>query len=140
MSNQLINQLKRHEGVKLKPYKCSAGKLTIGVGKNIEDNGITLEEAEYLLQNDIAEARSQLLNSFPWMSTLNDARISAMINFTFNVGIGTVKKFKNALEHLKNREFDEAATEMLNSRWSEQVGARSKEIADQIRTGKWEIM
>jgi lysozyme len=140
MSNQLINQLKRHEGVKLKPYKCSAGKLTIGVGKNIEDNGITLEEAEYLLQNDIAEARSQLLNSFPWMSTLNDARISAMINFTFNVGIGTVKKFKNALEHLKNREFDEAATEMLNSRWSEQVGARSKEIADQIRTGKWKIM
>ena len=140
MSNQLINQLKRHEGVKLKPYKCSAGKLTIGVGKNIEDNGITLEEAEYLLQNDIAEAKSQLLNSFPWMSTLNDARISAMINFTFNVGIGTVKKFKNALEHLKNREFDEAATEMLNSRWSEQVGARSKEIADQIRTGKWKIM
>ncbi len=140
MSNQLINQLKRHEGVKLKPYKCSAGKLTIGVGKNIEDNGITLEEAEYLLQNDIAEARSQLLNSFPWMSTLNDARISAMINFTFNVGIGTVKKFKNALEHLKNREFDEAATEMLDSRWSEQVGARSKEITDQIRTGKWKIM
>lgn len=140
MSNQLINQLKRHEGVKLKPYKCSAGKLTIGVGKNIEDNGITLEEAEYLLQNDIAEARSQLLNSFPWMGDFNDARISAMINFTFNVGIGTVKKFEKALTAMQEGNFELAADEMLNSRWSEQVGARSKEITDQIRTGKWKIM
>lgn len=135
--NKLIEQLKIHEGVKLKPYKCSAGKLTIGVGKNIEDNGITLEEAEYLLQNDIAEARSQLLNSFPWMGELNDARISAMINFTFNVGIGTVKKFENTLSYMQSGEWDKAADEMMDSRWARQVGNRAIEVTEQIRTGKW---
>jgi lysozyme len=135
--NKLIEQLKIHEGVKLKPYKCSAGKLTIGVGKNIEDNGITLEEAEYLLQNDIAEARSQLLHAFPWMVDFNDARISAMINFTFNVGIGTVKKFENTLAYMQSGEWDKAADEMMDSRWARQVGNRAIEVTDQIRTGKW---
>jgi len=135
--NKLIEQLKIHEGVKLKPYKCSAGKLTIGVGKNIEDNGITLEEAEYLLQNDIAEARSQLLHAFPWMDDFNDARISAMINFTFNVGIGTVKKFENTLAYMQSGEWDKAADEMMDSRWARQVGNRAIEVTEQIRTGKW---
>ena len=137
--NKLIEQLKIHEGVKLKPYKCTAGKLTIGVGKNIEDNGITLEEAEYLLQNDIAEARSQLLHAFPWVGELNDARISAMINFTFNVGIGTVKKFENTLSYMQSGEWDKAADEMMDSRWARQVGNRAIEVTEQIRTGKWNI-
>ena len=135
--NKLIEQLKIHEGVKLKPYKCSAGKLTIGVGKNIEDNGITLEEAEYLLQNDIVEARSQLLHAFPWMGDFNDARISAMINFTFNVGIGTVKKFENTLAYMQSGDWDKAADEMMDSRWARQVGNRAVEVTEQIRTGKW---
>ena len=135
--NKLIEQLKIHEGVKLKPYKCSAGKLTIGVGKNIEDNGITLEEAEYLLQNDIAEATRQLLHAFPWMGEFNDARISAMINFTFNVGIGTVKKFEKALTAMQEGNFELAADEMMDSRWARQVGNRAVEVTEQIRTGKW---
>jgi lysozyme len=140
MSNLLIQQLKRHEGMKLKPYKCTAGKLTIGIGRNLDDVGISEDEAETLLHHDIIEATNQLLSAFPWMGSLNDARIGAMINFTFNVGIGTVKKFKITLEHLKNNAFEEAATEMLTSRWSEQVGARSIEITDQIRTGRWKII
>ena len=135
--NKLIEQLKVHEGVKLKPYKCSAGKLTIGVGRNIQDNGITMEEAEYFLQNDIAEARSQLLHAFPWMGDFNDARISAMINFTFNVGIGTVKKFENTLSYMQSGEWNKAADEMMDSRWARQVGNRAIEVTEQIRTGKW---
>jgi lysozyme len=135
--NKLIEQLKIHEGMKLKPYKCTAGKLTIGIGRNLEDVGITMEEAEYFLQNDIAEARSQLLHAFPWMGELNDARISAMINFTFNVGIGTVKKFENTLSYMQSGEWDKAADEMMDSRWARQVGNRAIEVTEQIRTGKW---
>lgn len=137
--NKLIEQLKRHEGIKLKPYKCIANKLTIGVGRNLEDVGISEEEAEYLLQNDIAEARHQLLTAFPWMGELNDARISAMINFTFNVGIGTVKKFEKALAALKEKNYDEAANQMMKSVWAIQVKGRAKEITEQIRTGEWSI-
>lgn len=137
MSNKLVTQLKRHEGMKLKPYLCTAKKLTIGIGRNLEDVGISEDEAETLLRHDIMEATNQLLNAFPWMSKFSDARIAAMINFTFNVGIGTVKSFKNTLEYLKHEEWAAAADEMLDSKWAEQVGNRAVEITEQIRTGKW---
>ena len=135
--NKLIEQLKIHEGMKLKPYKCTAGKLTIGIGRNLEDVGISEDEANMLLRHDIHEATSQLLHAFPWMGEFNDARISAMINFTFNVGIGTVKKFENTLSYMQSGEWDKAADEMMDSRWARQVGNRAIEVTDQIRTGKW---
>ena len=123
--------------MKLKPYKCTAGKLTIGIGRNLDDVGISEEEAEMLLKNDIYEATNQLLNAFPWMATFSDVRISAMINFTFNVGIGTVRKFSNTIEYLKNEDWEAAADEMMDSKWAEQVGDRAIQITEQIRTGRW---
>lgn len=135
--NKLIEQLKIHEGMKLKPYKCTAGKLTIGIGRNLEDVGISEDEANMLLRHDIQEATRQLLHAFPWMGEFNDARISAMINFTFNVGIGTVKKFENTLSYMQSGEWDKAADEMMDSRWARQVGNRAIEVTEQIRTGKW---
>jgi lysozyme len=135
--NPLINQLKRHEGLRLKPYRCTSGKLSIGIGRNLDDIGISEAEAEALLRHDIIEATKQLLNAFPWMSNLNDARIGAMLNFTFNVGIGTVKKFKNTLAFMKCGDYDAAGDEMMDSKWARQVGNRATEITDQIRSGKW---
>ena len=135
--NKLIEQLKIHEGMKLKPYLCTSKKLTIGIGRNLDDVGISKEEAEMLLKNDIYEATNQLLNAFPWMATFSDVRISAMINFTFNVGIGTVRKFSNTIEYLKNEDWEAAADEMMDSKWAEQVGDRAIQITEQIRTGKW---
>ena len=97
--NKLIEQLKIHEGFRSTVYTCSGGKKLVGYGRNLEDIGISEEEAEMLLKNDIYEATNQLLNAFPWMATFSDARISAMINFTFNVGIGTVKtSFTKSIE------------------------------------------
>lgn len=133
----LIEQLKRHEGLKLKPYKCTADKLTIGVGRNLEDVGISEEEAEMLLQNDIQRATVQVKTEFPWTEQLDEVRFSALINFTFNVGIGTVGKFVNAMALLRDGSYDMAADEFLNSRWAKQVGQRAIEVTDQIRTGEW---
>mgnify|MGYP003628964058 FL=1 len=135
--NKLLEQLKIHEGMKLKPYLCTSKKLTIGIGRNLDDVGISKEEAEMLLKNDIYEATNQLLNAFPFMATFSDVRISAMINFTFNVGIGTVRKFSNTIEYLKNEDWDAAADEMMDSKWAEQVGDRAIQITEQIRTGRW---
>jgi lysozyme len=133
----LIEQLKRHEGLKLKPYKCTADKLTIGVGRNLEDVGISEEEAEMLLQNDIQRATVQIQREFPWTTELDEVRFAALINFTFNVGIGTVGKFVNAMALLKAGSYDMAADEFLNSRWAKQVGQRAIDVTDQIRTGEW---
>ena len=54
----------KHEGLKLKPYICPAGKITIGVGRNIEDNGISEDEAMYLLNNDIKRCKTELMEIF----------------------------------------------------------------------------
>ena len=135
--NKLIEQLKIHEGFRSNVYTCSGGKKTVGYGRNLQDIGISEEEAEMLLKNDIYEATNQLLNAFPWMATFSDVRISAMINFTFNVGIGTVRKFSNTIEYLKNEDWEAAADEMMDSKWAEQVGDRAIQITEQIRTGRW---
>ena len=135
--NKLIEQLKIHEGFRSNVYTCSGGKKTVGYGRNLQDIGISEEEAEMLLKNDIYEATNQLLNAFPWMATFSDVRISAMINFTFNVGIGTVKTFTKSIDALKKEDFNLAADMMLDSRWANQVGDRAIQITEQIRTGKW---
>lgn len=135
---QLIEQLKRHEGLRLKPYLCTADKFTIGIGRNLEDVGISEQEAEMLLLNDIERAKQTLLQKFPWTAELDEVRFAALINFTFNVGIGTVAKFKNAMGLLKQKNYDMAADEFLQSRWANQVGKRAIEVTDQIRTGEWQ--
>lgn len=136
--NRLVAQLKKHEGLRLTPYKCTADKLTIGIGRNLEDVGISEHEAEMLLKNDIDRATKQLLLSFPWVADLDSVRKAALINFTFNVGIGTVKKFVKAMSFLEAKEYDKAALEFLSSRWASQVGKRATEITEQIRTGRWQ--
>lgn len=135
--NKLIEQLKRHEGIELKPYQDTVGKWTIGVGRNLDDIGISEQEAEMLLLNDIKEAERQLITTMPWTQELDEVRFSALLNFVFNVGIGTASKFVNAMGLLKDGSYDMAADEMLNSRWARQVGNRAIEVTDQIRTGEW---
>ncbi len=135
--NQVIEQLKRHEGMELKPYKCTSDKLTIGIGRNLEDVGISEQEAEMLLLNDIERAGRLLKDKFPWTMELDEVRFAALINFTFNVGIGTVSKFVNAMALLKAGNYGMAADEFLQSRWASQVGHRALEVSEQIRTGEW---
>lgn len=136
--NELVKQLKRHEGLRLKPYKCTANKTSIGVGRNLDDIGISEKEAEILLLNDIEEAKRQLAAHFPWTADLDEVRLAALINFTFNVGIGTVSKFVNAMALLKDGKFDMASEEFLQSRWANQVGQRAIDVTEQIRTGEWQ--
>lgn len=136
--NKLVEQLKRHEGIELKPYQDIVGKWTIGVGRNLDDIGISEQEAEMLLMNDIKEAERQLVALMPWTKELDEVRFSALLNFVFNVGIGTACKFVNAMGQLKLGNYDMAANEMLKSKWAIQVGQRAIDVSEQIRTGEWQ--
>ena len=136
MSN-LIAQLKRHEGLELMPYKCTSGKTTIGVGRNLEDIGITEEQAELLLLNDIGRVKQELEND-QWYMDLDPVRKAVIENMSFNLGYPTLKKFQNMIAHISEGNFELASKEMLNSRWSKQVGQRSIELAEQMRTGQWQ--
>lgn len=137
VASDLIEQIIRHEGLELKPYRCTSNKLTIGIGRNLDDVGITEDEAKYLLMNDLARIAKQVAKMMPWSADLSPPRYNALLNFVFNVGIGTAMKFENAMAALKVSDFDTAAAELLNSRWSTQVGKRAQELAEQIRTGEY---
>ena len=136
-SEDFRNQIVRHEGLKLKPYRCSANKLTIGVGRNLEDVGITEDEAYMLLEKDIDRAAYGLGSVFPVVKGLEPARYFALINMTFNLGLNGINKFKNMWRALDDYDYDRAADEMLDSKWARQVGNRANELAEQMRTGKY---
>jgi len=136
--DKLIEQLKRHEGVKLKPYRCTAGKLTVGIGRNIEDNGISMGEAEILLRNDINNSYKELSSLFSWFDPLDNVRKDAMLNMHFNMGTPTLLKFKKSLAYMAIKDYDNAADEFLNSRWAKMVGNRAIEVTSQIRTGEYQ--
>ena len=129
---RLSKQLLYHEGIRLKPYRCSADKLTIGIGRNIEDVGITEEEAFYLLNNDIKKVVEQCQRNFEWFDGLNDLRKEAIVNLVFNMGFGKFLQFKKTIKHIENEEFELAGAELLDSRYAQQVGQSAIDVANQL--------
>ena len=134
-NDELKQRIIKHEGLRLKPYRCSAGKLTIGVGRNIEDNGISESEAYYMLDNDIAQCVLELFNNFPWAKTLSPRRQGVLIEMIFNMGIARFKQFKNMLSACQFGDFEKAANEALNSAWHTQVGKRAETLAKVLKEG-----
>ncbi len=134
---ELENQLIRHEGKRLKPYKDTVGKLTIGVGRNLDDVGISEDEVLYLLHSDIDKATQQVAKWLPWTDKLDRVRCEVLINMTFNMGIAGLLQFKNMLSFLEQRNYERAAQEMLNSKWAIQVGQRGYELSKQMETGQY---
>ena len=134
--NRLQKQLVIHEGLELKPYRCSADKLTIGVGRNIQEVGITEEEAMVLLANDIARCAGECTREFPWFLGLTPLRKEAVINLVFNMGMATFKKFKKTIAYLEAGNFELAGTELLDSNYARQVGQRSQDVANMLADGE----
>jgi len=135
---QLRLMILKHEGLRLFPYKDTVGKLTIGVGRNLDDRGISRDEAMTMLANDIETARLGLIHTYPWFNSLDEVRQSVLVDMTFNMGIGGVSKFILTMEYIKKGEYEKASQEMLRSTWSKQVGSRSIELSEMVRTGKWQ--
>ena len=132
---RLFKQLKRHEGRRPRVYRCPAGKLTIGYGRNLESKGLSDEEMDFLLNNDIKDYTELVLNILPWARQLNDARQDVLINMAFNLGTSGLLKFRRMLHHVKGGRYVEAAAEMLDSQWQQQVGPRAHELATQMAEG-----
>ncbi len=137
---KLIAMLKRHEGVETHAYECSEGKVTVGVGRNIDQAGgmgLSDDEIDYLLQNDIERVVKELAAEYPWFSDLDDVRRDAMVDISFNLGATRLRLFKRALAAMETGNYKEAATEFLDSRWAKQVGSRALELTDMISSGEY---
>ena len=132
----LKQRVLRHEGLRLKVYTCSRGKLTIGIGRNLQDNGITRSEAFYLLENDLKRAESDCQNAFSWFEKLDAVRRGVIIEMVFNLGFQGFLGFRRLIKALTIQDFDTAAREMRNSHWAVQVGHRTEKLAQIMQTGK----
>lgn len=131
----LVYELSRDEDVRTKPYKDSVGKLTIGVGRNLDDKGLSKAEINILLNNDINDSEADLDRTFPWWRQLSDNRQRVLLNMCFNLGIKRLAGFKNMLKDVQNGLFDRAAVEMLDSLWARQVGGRAVRLAKMMKNG-----
>lgn len=124
------------EGLRLKPYKCTQGKLTIGVGRNIEDIGISKDEAEYMLENDLDRIKLELNRNFSWWKRMSEPRQRALMNMCFQLGIKRLLGFKKMLAAMEKSDFVNAAFEALDSKWAKQTQpSRVNRIIEDIKNG-----
>lgn len=126
-----IAWLKADEGLVLQPYKCSANKTTIGYGRNLEDCGINEDEANFLLINDYDRAELDAVSFIgaEVFVTLSEERKAVLVCMAFNLGLTRLNKFVKFKSAIKKNDFDEASKQMIDSKWSRQVGARSHRLA-----------
>lgn len=136
--DQLIAALIRDESLRLKPYKDTVGKITIGIGRNLDDVGISHDEALVLLNNDLDKASSQVCTQLPWTINLDDARVAVLINMCFNLGIAGLLGFHNMLSLIQSGNYTAAANAMLESKWASQVGLRAVRLSEQMRVGQYQ--
>ena len=137
---KLIEQLSIHEGVKKFAYKCPAGKITVGIGRNIDsDGGLGLSDDEiiYLLRNDISRIDEELTNAFRFYKELDRLRKVATLNICFNLGLTRLRSFREALGRMEKKEYPEAAVEFLDSLWASQVGQRALDVTYMIQHGEY---
>lgn len=125
----------KHEGLRLKPYKDTQGLLHIGIGRCIELNGISKDEAIFLATNDINGATKDLSDCFPWFKDLSDNRQMALIDMCFQLGILKLLEFKEFITSMSIGNFEQAATDAMDSLWAKQAPYRAKEVTEMIRNG-----
>jgi lysozyme len=140
VTEKLLEMLKRHEGVKSHIYQCSAGFWTLGAGRNVDPQGglgLSDDEVDYLLQNDIERVIKELSTEYRWFNSLDDVRKDAMIDISFNLGATRLRGFKRALAAMEVADYKMAAKEFLDSKWSRDVKGRATELCYMIEMGSY---
>ena len=144
----LREMIKEHEGLRVCPYLCPAGKMTIGYGWNLDNQlppetssyyhlhgKITEDMADSLLNISIDNATRQAMSLYPGFPRFTENRRNALIDFVFNVGAGTALKFKNMRAAIEREDWISAADHMVDSLWYRQVKGRARRIVEMIRNG-----
>jgi lysozyme len=133
---KLLKQLILHEGKRNKPYVDTVGKVTIAVGRNLTDVGLSDDEIEYLLNNDVKGVCLSLDKHLPWWNELDDIRQRVLIDMCFNMGIDTLLEFRNTLQAIKDKKWRAAADGMMASQWAKQVKGRAVRLSKMMLTGQ----
>jgi lysozyme len=135
---RLRAQVKTDEGFRGQLYQDTEGFLTIGYGRLLEPSkggGISRDEAEYLLANDLRAAERACEGMEAYLD-LSPVRQAVLINMCFNMGPASVRKFRRMFSALIQQDYEQAAAEMLDSKWARQVKGRATRLAQQMKTGQ----
>jgi lysozyme len=138
----IVDQLKRDEGVRQVAYQDSLGLWTIGVGRLIDGRkvgaGLRMKEIEQMLANDIADREQALRLSLPWFDSLDEVRQAVLVNMAFQLGVVGLMQFKDTLNRVREGDYAGAAAAMLQSKWASQTPERAKRVSKQMETGAWQ--
>lgn len=129
----LISLLEEDEGVRPFPYTDTVGKLTIGVGRNLSDRGLSLDEIDFLLENDIDLVLSELDRILPWWRSLDDTRKLVLASMCFQLGAARLLKFTNTLAAIRRGDFSAAARGMKESKWYRQTPNRAARLIEMMK-------
>ena len=125
ITRELKEQIIENEGYRQFPYRCSADRLTVGIGRNLDDRGISLAEAQFLLENDILDCIKDLEIIFPGFNELTENRQHVLIDMRFQLGPGRFRGFKNMIAAIRNQNFRNAAFQIGDSLYRKQVPKRA---------------
>lgn len=125
------------EGYRQFPYRCTAGKLTIGYGFNLDDTGLSEPESAAILHMRIDELRDKLKSRFPWFAGLVPARQAALLSMAYQMGLAGLLKWQHTLGYVASGDYEAAAAEMVKSRWYTQTRARARRTAYMVRYGRF---
>lgn len=115
-----------NEGVRKYPYRCSAGKLTIGIGRNLEDKGLSNSEVMYLFNNDLQDTQDSAESIFEDFSQYTIEEQTVILDMLFNLGTTRFKTFKKFIRAIKERDLKEAARQIEQSAYFRQVPNRAR--------------
>jgi lysozyme len=133
----IVKLLKFEEGERLKPYKCTAGKTTIGYGRNLDDKGISLQEAGTLLNNDVSECVAQVSKALPWSSALDMPRRDVLVAMCFQLGLNGLLSFSNFLRAMRDGDWLKASQELRNSKFHAQTTQRVDRLIFMLVNGEY---
>lgn len=133
----LVQHVRWAEGSRAFPYEDSVGKLTIGVGRNLDDVGLSEDEIQFLLQNDLDKALTDA-KSFPWFADLDDVRKLVVVDMIFNLGKPRFSSFVRTIAAIEAQQWQAAAMQMQDSKWFRQVGRRAQRLVQAMASGKWQ--
>ena len=131
----VIAQLRIDEGTRVKPYKDQFGNITIGVGRNLTAVGLSDDEIEVLLANDVNHAAVAAATVFPSFPALSDQRKAVLVNMAFNIGQQGLSEFTQFIALVEAQDWNGAADDMIRTRWATEVGPRATRLAQHMRDG-----
>ena len=139
----LLEELKKHEGFRSRPYKCTEGYLTIGYGQRLDYIEVDEKTAEIWLMEKVEKIKYKLESKFPWYLKAPKEVQEIVINMSYQMGVSGFAKFKKTIKYLEQGLYHKASTEMLYSLWSRQTPERSKELSDRLKKigekNKWNL-